>query len=193
MPFEIYLYLLQEPSFYNQCMPFTTESREEKFIGRNSEVGSVVMDIPMLTCREAFFKLTTYCRLHTHGEIVLIQESLEDNKKLQERIGYHPTPNEKYVPITNKYLVYRYKPSKSGRGKLTATYNPDFGMGFLPMFVKERVIIKMGAELVENMTERCKKFKGSEWEELVKKDPESFVFFKSALHNYREKQRISAQ
>ena len=71
------------------------------------------------------------------------------------------------MQILYKYLVSRYVPVKEGFGKLTMTANVDFGMNFLPFFLKQFIIKTFVKDTLKMMAEGSKNFKGSKWEQQI--------------------------
>ena len=55
------------------------------------------------------------------------------------------------------------------------------------MWILEKVAEDFGQDFLKNVLKVSKKFKGSKWEENVKKNPHLFNFFKGAIDDYFEK------
>lgn len=66
--------------------------------------------------------------------------------------------------------------------------NVDVKLNFLPLWVQDKISEDFGQDFLKNILEASKKFKGSEWEKNVQKDPRLFNFFKNAVDNYLSKQ-----
>ena len=114
----------------------------------------------------------------------MMSESLVTNESLQKHLDYTVVKSKNCVQLKYKYMMARYSPISEGHGKLTLGTNVDFGMNFLPFFMKEYVVVRFAKDLLVSIEETSKKFKGSLWEDRIREDPDCFTFFKNEVDTY---------
>lgn len=57
-------------------------SKEEKILARNMKIGNFVVDVPVLSSREAFYQGVGYDRLGTNGTVFLFIRSIHNDPDL---------------------------------------------------------------------------------------------------------------
>lgn len=62
--------------------------------------------------------------------------------------------------------------------------NVDTKMNFIPLWIQDKVSQDFGEQFFENILKLSRKFKGSLWERNTDKQPELFLFFKTAVDEY---------
>jgi hypothetical protein len=70
--------------------------------------------------------------------------------------------------------MVRYVPIGENRGVATIAVNIDMKLDFVPMGVLEWICKKFCRDFFKIVVEASDKFKGSKWEEKVKRNPESY-------------------
>lgn len=103
-----------------------------KDIDRNNKVGYVVLNLPFISRREAFFQGCAYFRLKKTKDIFIYTRSIHDKPELQKLCGVETPLNKDYVPLDYKYFVINYEPLREGVGNLKFAFNIDNGVHFLP-------------------------------------------------------------
>ena len=96
--------MLNEVDLHKEFIPFLVSSEEVKRIGRNSIIGHVISDFPILSQREAFFQGAGYDRLETNDTIFVYTRSIHNRPELMELYDYYPKPKKDSVLLDYKYL-----------------------------------------------------------------------------------------
>lgn len=78
VPIEIFTTVLNEVDLHKRFIPFVVYSKEVKALGRNSKIGHIMIEIPFLSRREAFFQGAGYNRLDTNDTIFVFTRSIHD-------------------------------------------------------------------------------------------------------------------
>lgn len=150
-------------------------------MARNCRIGYAQSHFPILSVREAFFQGIGYNRLHHNNTLFLYTRSLHNRPDIQEKLNYKCKVNSDYVQLEYKYFVVIYEPIDRVRGRVTVGMNVDIKLHFIPMWIQDKFTEDFGEDFFNNLIEISKKFKNSEWEENVKKNPVLFNFFHDAL------------
>ena len=68
------------------------------------KIGNFIVDIPVLSSREAFFQGIGYDRLKTNGTIFLYTRSIHNRPDLLKDLNYRPAFHPKTVPLNFKCI-----------------------------------------------------------------------------------------
>lgn len=82
VPVEIFLQAMVELDLFNKIIPMVEYSKEERAVARNMKIGNFIVDIPILSSREAFYQGIGYDRLNTNGTIFLYIRSIHNQPHL---------------------------------------------------------------------------------------------------------------
>ena len=104
--------------------------------------------------------------------------SFHDREDMKEILEYFPQINEKYIQLSYKYFVVEYRPMREGVGQITVAMNVDSKINIVPMWMMDMLSQDYGSNFLKNIIKISESFKGSEWEENVKKNPELYNFLK---------------
>ena len=74
--------------------------------------------------------------------------------------------------------MVEYRPIKEGVGEITVAMNVDSKINMVPIWVVEMLSLDYELNLLKKIIKISESFKGSEWEENVKKNPELYNFLK---------------
>lgn len=77
-----------ELDLFNKIIPMVEYSKEEKVVARNMKIGNFVVDVPILSSREAFYQGVGYDRLSTNGTIFLYIRSIHNKPDLLKELNY---------------------------------------------------------------------------------------------------------
>lgn len=172
---------------YKNFIPFVKVSTQEKEVSRNCRIGYSQNHIPFMSVREAFFQGIGYNRLDANGSLFLLTRSIHNREDLQKKFGYKCECNKEFIQLDYKYLVLKYEPIRRGKGKVTIVMNVNPRLDFLPMWLLEKVSVQFGQDFLTNVLKTSGKFKNSQWEQNVKKNPHLFNFFKEAIDGFVSK------
>jgi hypothetical protein len=90
------------------------------------------------------------------------------------------------VQIDYKYLIIHYVPTGVNKGKAIIAVNTDMKISFVPLALMEVVSKSICLKFLESVRDANHKFKGSQWEKKVQKNPATFNFFKDIMQKYYE-------
>ncbi len=79
IPIEIFLTVLSEMDYLTDLMDEVKISREEKNLDRNHKIGYSLYDLPIISCREAFFDAIGYDRLKHNNTLFMFSRSIHNN------------------------------------------------------------------------------------------------------------------
>lgn len=127
-----------------------------------------------------------YNRLHKDKTLFLYTRSIHNRPELQEKLGYKCEVNGEYIQLVYKYFLLKYTPIERGKGLISLAMNVDTKLDFLPMWIQDKISEDFGNDFFKNILKLSKKYKGSEWERNVEKNPALFNFFKNAVDEYLE-------
>jgi len=71
-------------------------------------------------------------------------------------------------------MTMRYIPIRPGFGKAILAANVDMGLGFLPFFILEIIIVQFNKQFLDSLIKVAARFKGSSWEKIIEGDPDRF-------------------
>ena len=138
-------------------MPFMTESKTEKILGRNNRIGYSLNDFPLLTNREAFFQGIGYDRISHNKTILVISRTLHDRPDLQRMLDYEVNPTPGNIQLDYHYFVLEYKPTSPNSGTIKLAINADLKLS-LPMFILGAASESFGLDFYRNVLKIAKKF-----------------------------------
>ena len=95
-----------------------------------------------------------------------------------------PKINPNCVTIDYKYLIVKYVPIGVNRGRISVAVNIDMKLNYVPLAIMEIVCKKFCRDFMGVVMEASAKFKGSKWEAKMKKQPDTFQFFKEVMVKY---------
>lgn len=70
--------------------------------------------------------------------------------------------------------MVKYIPEGIHKGRVSIAVNIDMKISFVPLWIMEMVVKKFCLDFFGVVMSAAKSFKGSKWDEKVKKHPESF-------------------
>ena len=132
VPFEYFAFILTEVPFYNEVFPYCESSTLLRNPSRNSKIGHVVMNFPLITRRQAYFQGSAYFRFNHSKDIFVYTRSIHDKPHLQQYLNIKAPLNDDYVPLDYKYFVIVYQPIREGVGNMKFAFNIDNKVHFIP-------------------------------------------------------------
>lgn len=147
VPIETFAAVMIEVDLHKKWIPFVVESKLEKQIDRNSIIGHVVNDFPIISKREAFFQGTGYDRLNFNDTIFIFSRSIHSRPDLLELYDYKPKPKKNSVMLDYKYLCMEYRPITPKKGYLRMCVNIDMRLNIVPKFIMEMATKKFGVDM----------------------------------------------
>ena len=86
-----------------------------------------------------------------------------------------------YIRLEYKFFIVEYIPITKERARVRLASKVDMKLNFLPQFIINMSARKFAFNYFKNIMKVNNKFKGSEWEEKIKKNPDFYRFFQSKV------------
>ncbi|KRX08843.1 hypothetical protein PPERSA_08947 [Pseudocohnilembus persalinus] len=139
------------------------EAEFERPLSRPSDSQKVVyvkFKLPVISDREGYLYGIGVDRLEKDDSIVIFIESIQDKKDIQQRLDLNLEINKKNVAFDMKFMYFQIKPIGRDKSVLNAICNVDPNVRFLPQWLINFFIRKIGSYLMNKILKIAENIKG---------------------------------
>jgi len=176
VPLQNMLTLINEIDLWSHWVPFMKRSSQVKRLHRTAAVYYLELGLPYpLSNREVHLYGYGVNRLKENGSILILAESIDDNKEFIERHQIKKVDNTGTVSIDFNFAGFEIIPVGPNRTRIhgVANVNPKFS--WLPASLLNFVLKKAIQFIMDRLVKKAKNFKGSVWEkEVLKAEKKQF-------------------
>jgi len=163
------LALIYEIELFKNWVPFCDQSYTLKRVKWCEKVVYLKLGLPILSDREGYLDGFGVDRLDENGTILIIVKTVHNNEELKRTLGI-TVPESKNVRMEINYFFCEIKPLSHNRLIFKAICNIDPKIDFLPGWVLNFFIRKIGSFMLAKLIRLSKDIKGTQWEANMKKE-----------------------
>ncbi|CAK76300.1 unnamed protein product (macronuclear) [Paramecium tetraurelia] len=178
--------LIYQTELFNNWVPFCKVSKGLKTPGLGHKICYIMMDLPVLSNREAYIRGYGVDKLEQSKSFLICCQTIHHDKEYQA-LHQINTTQVNCVQVEINFFAVEVTLINAGEFVMKSVANLDPKMKFIPQTVMNFLMKKIGKFMYERFCKLAQNIKGTQWEKAIQEQPQFYEHVRKRFEQYLSK------